>query len=323
MNLNVGIIGAGALGTALSQLISENVNELTLFLRNKELCDDINNLKYNTEYYPNTKLNENIKATTDLDDLSKCDIIFLAIPSSAFRTTLDDLKGIVKKNVILVTTAKGIEYPSLKTMGNLIEGYFDDNYVAMSGPNFASEIMLNFPTFTNIASKNPENSKKVKSVLSTRQFKVKIIDDVIGIEFCGILKNINAIANGICEGMKINENARFGILTHGFKDTIEIVKSVGGSSKTVQEYCGFGDLMLTSMSTESRNHTLGVLYGQKLIIDEHDSGVVFEGKNSIKAIKDICDNNNVHSEIVDFVHNVIIKDMIPNKAFNQLWEKIE
>ena len=323
MKLNVGIIGAGALGTALSQRISENIDELTLFLRNKALCDDINNLRYNTEYYPNTKLNENIIATTDLNDLSKCDIIFLAIPSSAFRTSLNSIKEIVKEDVILVTTAKGIEYPSLKTMGNLIEKYFDDNYVAMSGPNFASEIMLNFPTFTNIASKNPENSKMVKNVLSTKQLKVKIIDDVIGIEFCGILKNINAIANGICEGMKINENARFGILTHGLNDTIKIVEAVGGSPETVLDYCGFGDLMLTSMSTESRNHTLGILYGQKLIIDKQESGVVFEGKNSIKSIKDICDNHSINSEIVDFVYDVIIKDISPNKAFNELLQKIE
>ena len=323
MKLNVGIIGAGALGTALSQRISENIDEINLFLRNKALCDDINNLRYNTEYYPNTKLNENIIATTDLNDLSKCDIIFLAIPSSAFRTSLNSIKEIVKEDVILVTTAKGIEYPSLKTMGNLIEKYFDDNYVAMSGPNFASEIMLNFPTFTNIASKNPENSKMVKNVLSTKQLKVKIIDDVIGIEFCGILKNINAIANGICEGMKINENARFGILTHGLNDTIKIVEAVGGSPETVLDYCGFGDLMLTSMSTESRNHTLGILYGQKLIIDKQESGVVFEGKNSIKSIKDICDNHSINSEIVDFVYDVIIKDISPNKAFNELLQKIE
>ena len=241
MNLNVGVIGAGALGTAISQQISENVDELILQLRNRELCDDINSTHYNTQYYPNTRLKDNIRATVDINDLSDCDIIFLAIPSSAFRKTLSDLKSVVKDDVIIVTTAKGIEYPSLKTMGNLIEEYFDDNYVALSGPNFASEIMLDLPTVTNIASKNPENSRKVKSVLTTKQFKVKVIDDIIGIELCGVLKNINAIANGICEGMNVNENARFGILTRGFKDTIEIIEAVGGCSDTVHEYCGFGD----------------------------------------------------------------------------------
>lgn len=323
MNLNVGVIGAGALGTAISQQISENVDELILQLRNKELCDDINNTGYNSQYYPNTKLKDNIKATVDINDLSECDIIFLAIPSSAFRKTLSDLKPIVKKDVIIVTTAKGIEYPSLKTMGNLIEEYFDENFVALSGPNFASEIMLDLPTVTNIASRSHENSQKVKSVLTTKQFKVKIIDDIVGIELCGVLKNINAIANGICEGMNVNENARFGILTRGFKDTIEIIESVGGCAETVHEYCGFGDLILTSTSGESRNHTLGILYGQRLIIDEVASGIVFEGKNSIRAVKDICMNNDIDSDIVNFVYEVIIEKQTPTRAFNKLWQKIE
>ena len=323
MNMTVGVIGAGALGTAISQHVSENVSELLLLLRNEQLCDEINNSGYNSQYYPNFKLNDNIKATVNIGDLSECDIIFLAIPSSAFRKTLEDLQGTVKNDVIIVTTAKGIEYPSLKTMGNLIEEYFDDNYVALSGPNFASEIMLNLPTVTNIASKNYENSVKVKKVLSTKQFKVKIIDDIYGIELFGILKNINAIANGICEGININENARFAVLTKGFKDTITIIEAIGGKSDTVHEYCGFGDLILTSTSRESRNHTLGVLYGQRLIMDESTMGVLFEGKNSIKAIKDICSKNNICSDIVNFVYDVIIKKVTPKKAFYKLWDNIE
>jgi glycerol-3-phosphate dehydrogenase (NAD(P)+) len=323
MTLKVGVIGAGSLGTAISQTISENVNQLLLHVRKQELCDDINNTGYNTHYYPSQKLKDNIKATTDLADLKDCEIIFLAIPSSAFRETLKNLKEIISNNTILVTTAKGIEYPSLNTMGDLISEYFDENYVVLSGPNFASEIMLNQPTVTNVASRKYENSKKVKEVLTTKQFKVKIIDDIRGIELCGVLKNINAIANGICEGMNINENARYSILTKSFKDTIRIIEAFGGISDTVHEYCGFGDLILTSTSFESRNHTLGILYGQKLIIDEAASGIVFEGKNSIKAVKDICDNNNIESEIVNFVYDVIIEKITPITAFNALWENIK
>lgn len=323
MTLNVGVIGAGSLGTAISQTISENVDQVLLHVRKSDLCDDINNTGYNSHYYPNQKLASNIKATTDLNDLNECDIIFLAIPSSAFRETLKNLKGIISSDTILVTTAKGIEYPSLNSMGNLISEYFDENYVVLSGPNFASEIMQNQPTVTNIASRKPENSQKVKEVLSTKQFKVKIIDDIKGIELCGVLKNINAIANGICEGMNINENARYGILTKSFKDTIRIIEAIGGVSDTVHEYCGFGDLILTSTSFESRNHTLGILYGQRLIIDEAASGIVFEGKNSIRAVKDICTNYDIRSDIVDFVYDVIIERTNPIKAFNTLWEKIE
>ena len=319
----VGVMGAGSLGTALAQTISENVDEVYLYLRKKKLRDSINETRYNTEYYPNTKLKDNIIATTDLNDLNDCSVIFLAIPSSAFRSTMEKLKGILNNEAILVTTAKGIEYPSLKTMGKVVEEYFNDNYVALSGPNFASEIMLNLATVSNIASKNRENSEKVKSVLATPQFKLKIIDDVIGLEICGILKNINAIANGICEGMNINENARFAALTKGFEDTKIIIKSIGGQESTTSEYCGFGDLVLTSTSLESRNHTLGMLYGQRIIVDEKSSGIVFEGKNSIMAMKRICDENNIKSVTVDFVYDVIVKQITPTIAFNSLWENIE
>ena len=319
----VGIIGAGSLGTALAQIVAQNVDEVFLYMRREELAAAINSTGINNEYYPNTRLEENIIATTDLSDLKDCKIIFLSIPSSAFRSTLSEIEDYVNEDTVLVSTAKGIEYPSLKTMGNLIDEYYDDGYVALSGPNFASEMVLNLATVSNIASKNKENAKKVKEVLSTPHFKVKILDDVIGLEMCGVVKNINAIANGICEGMNINENARYAVLTKGFEETKKIIESVGGDSSTIGEYCGFGDLVLTSTSSESRNHTLGMLYGQRIIVDEKASGIVFEGKNSILAIKDICEKTNTKSVIVDFVYDVIIKQTPPKIAFKNLWENIE
>ena len=319
----VGIIGAGSLGTALAQTIANNVDTVYLHLRREELANTINTTGYNSEYYPNTKLKNNIIATCDMNDLKDCKIIFLSIPSSAFRSTLENLKNVVSKDTILVTTAKGIEYPSLKSMGKLIEEYFDENFVALSGPNFASEIVLNLATVSNIASKSRENAIKVKKVLSTPEFKVKIIDDVVGLEICGVIKNINAIANGICEGMNINENARYAVLTKGFEDTGRIIEAFGGEISTASQYCGFGDLVLTSTSSESRNHTLGMLYGQRIIVDEKASGIVFEGKNSIMAIKDICDKADTNSVVVNFVYDVIVKQIPPKIAFKDLWTNIE
>ena len=150
----VAVIGAGALGTALAQTVAENVDKVYLHLRREELKEEINETGFNNEYYPNTQLKDNIIATTDYDDIKDCKVIILAIPSSAFRSVLKDLNGLIREDAILVTTAKGIEYPSLKTMGKLIEEYFDDNYVALSGPNFASEIMLRLSTVSNIASRS-------------------------------------------------------------------------------------------------------------------------------------------------------------------------
>ena len=123
--------------------------------------------------------------------------------------------------------------------------------------------------------------------------------------------------------MNINENARYAVLTKGFKETEDIIKNFGGDISTASEYCGFGDLVLTSTSTESRNHTLGMLYGQRIIVDEKASGIVFEGKNSIMAVKDICTNTNTESVVVDFVYDVIVKQIPPKIAFNRLWSNIE
>ena len=122
----VAVIGAGALGTALAQTVAENVDKVYLHLRREELKEEINETGFNNEYYPNTQLKDNIIATTDYDDIKDCKVIILAIPSSAFRSVLKDLNGLIREDAILVTTAKGIEYPSLKTMGKLIEEYFDD-----------------------------------------------------------------------------------------------------------------------------------------------------------------------------------------------------
>lgn len=318
----IGVIGAGSFGTAIAQIISQNIEKVNLYSRREKIAKTIEKTRYNLEYFPNTKLNDNITPTTNLNDMKNCDVVFVCVPSSAFRNTLKKMKDIVSKDAILVTTAKGIEYPSLNTMGAIIKEYFDENYVALSGPNFASEIVLDLSTVCNIASNHASNAKIIKKILETEKFKVNIIDDPIGLELCGIIKNINAIAYGICEGMNINENAKYAILTKGFNETKKIISNVGGKKSTIDEYCGFGDLVLTSTSNESRNHTLGMLYGQKIIVDEESSGIVFEGKNSIMAVKDMCEKNSIHSTIVDFVYKVIVEQVPPKLSFKELWTQI-
>lgn len=315
----VAVIGAGSFGTAISQILAKNVEEVVLYSRRENIAKNIKDNGYNLEYFPNTKLSPNILPTTNLKDIINCDIIFLAIPSSAFRNTLDKIKNSLEDK-ILVTVAKGIESKTLKTMGKVIEEY-SENYVVLSGPNFASEIILDLATATNISSKNLKNAEIVKKILETDQFKVEVIKDIVGIELCGIMKNINAIAYGICEGMSINENARYGVLTKGFEDTKKILSNLGGKSDTADKYCGFGDLVLTSTSKESRNHTLGILHGQKLIVDD-SSGVVFEGKNSIIAMKKLCDENSIKSVIVEFVYEVIVEKVPPTLSFKKLWDNI-
>ena len=290
----------------MAQHISSNADLVYLYARRMEIVRTISKTRYNNEYYPNLVLSDNIIPVNDFKHIEECDIIFLCVPSSSIRYLLKILPQNICEDCIIVSTAKGIEYPSLMTMSGIISEYFNRSPVVMSGPNFAFEIALSLFTTVNIASENKQYLKLIKKVLSTNNFKIKINDDVIGTEFCGVIKNINAIAYGICEGMNLNDNARYAILTKGFNETKDIIKSLGGKIETVDDYCGFGDLVLTSTSRESRNHTLGMLYGQRIVVDEEASGIIFEGKNSIMAIKTLCNYNSINARVLDFTYDVIV-----------------
>lgn len=194
--------------------------------------------------------------------------------------------------------------------------------VVFSGPNIASEMMKGLFTASTIASKNEKYLNDVKNVLESDKFKVNANSDVVGTEYCGIIKNILAISQGIFEGMNINDNARFAIFSKSYIETKDIIEKLGGMRDTVDDYCGFGDIITASTLTVSRNHTLGTLYGQGIIIDENKSGVLFEGKNTVSIFKNIIEDLNVKSTIVDFVYEVIIENKNPKTAFVKLWDNL-
>lgn len=322
MKLNIAVIGAGAMGTAVSQSIAENVNKLFLYARKKDVCDEINSKHYNSKYYPNLRLKENIIGINDFSKLNKVDVIFLCIPSSTVREVTNELNKIISDDCILVTTAKGIESKTNKRMTEIIEEIIKRPAVALSGPNIASEMAKNLSTATTIACSDENYLNTVEKVLKTKKFKVNSNNDVVGTEFCGIIKNVLAISQGICEGLDINDNARFALFTKSYAETKDIIELLGGKRDTVDDYCGFGDIITASTLSVSRNHTLGVLYGQGIIVDEKSSGILFEGRNTTVILKELCENNNFKSLTVEFVYDVIVRKNNPKLAFNNFWDGI-
>lgn len=320
MKLDVAVIGAGAMGTAISQSIAENVNNLYLYARNMEICDEINEKHYNSQYYPNLKLKENIIGINDFSKLNQVDVVFLCIPSSTVRDVTTELNEIISDDCIIVTTAKGMESHTNKRMTEIIEEITKRPAVALSGPNIASEMAKNLSTATTIACSNEDYLKIVEKILKTKKFKVNSNTDVIGTEYCGIIKNVLAISQGICEGLDINANARFALFTKSYSETKDIIEILGGKRDTVDDYCGFGDIITASTLSVSRNHTLGVLYGQGIVVDEKSSGILFEGKNTAVILKNICDNHNITSLTVDFVYDVIVNKNNPRLSFNNFWD---
>lgn len=320
MVVNVGVIGAGSMGTAIAQTIAPNAN-VFLYCRRDELATNINYLRCNVDYFPGVRLHDNIVAVNSIDKLKDSDIIFLCIPSSVMRKTMESLK-FVNENCIFVSTAKGIEKYSNKRMSEVIEEITKRPAVVFSGPNIAGEMVNNLTAATTIASNNVNYLNKVKEVLMSDTFKVNVNNDVIGTEFCGIIKNILAISQGICEGMGINDNAKFAIFTKSFNETKDIIEKLGGNRNTVDDYCGFGDIVTASTLSVSRNHTLGVLYGQNIVIDEKASGVLFEGKNTVIILKELCKKHNIDSLTLDFVYDIIIDKKNPKYAFNEFWKNL-
>ena len=244
------------------------------------------------------------------------------MPSSTVREVTRNLNDIISDDCVLVSTAKGLEKGSQKRMSEVIEEETGNSAAVLSGPNIASEMVERTFSSASIACKNKKSLEKVKRALSTSRFKVSASDDVIGVEYCGVIKNVIAISQGICEGMKINDNARFSVFTKTYNETKDLIEKFGGNRDTVDDYCGFGDIITASTLNVSRNHTLGVLYGQKIVIDEKASGVLFEGKNTIIIMKNLCEKYNIDCATVDFTYDVIIDRINPKKAFEDFWAKL-
>ena len=319
---NIGVIGAGSMGTAISQTICENTQKVLLYAKRVEVANSINNTNCNKEYFPDVRLKDNIVAVNDLNELKNSEVIFLTLPSSTIREMAHNLKDIISDECIIVSTAKGLEKESNKRMSEIIEEEIGRPAVVLSGPNIAAEMVSMGFSSTSIACKNKQYLEKVKKLLSTPKFKVSTTDDVIGVEYCGVIKNVIAISQGICEGMKINDNARFSVFTKTYNETKDLIEKLGGNRNTVDDYCGFGDIITASTLNVSRNHTLGVLYGQKIVIDENASGILFEGKNTIVVMKELCKKNNIESATIDFTYDVVIDRINPKIAFEKFWNKL-
>lgn len=319
---NIGVVGAGAMGTAISQTVCENAENVLIYARRKEVANTINETRFNKDYFPNIRLQDNIIATNDFNDLKDCDVIFLTLPSSTIREVTRNLKDVISQDCVLVNTAKGLEKSSKKRMSEVIEEETGRPAAVLSGPNIAAEMVERTFSSASIACKDKKSLEKVENALSTPKFKVSATDDVIGVEYCGVIKNVIAISQGICEGMKINDNARFSVFTKTYNETKELIEKLGGNRRTVDDYCGFGDIITASTLNVSRNHTLGVLYGQKIVIDEKASGVLFEGKNTIIIMKDLCDKKDIDCATVDFTYDVIIDGINPEMAFEKFWDKL-
>ena len=283
----IGIIGAGAWGTALATVAHRAGRDVRIWAREADVVTAINTVHENTPFLPGVPLAPEIRATVDLGEAAEADALVLVTPAQFLRATCEALVPHLDLSVPLVICAKGVEIASGALMNEVVEQALPERlFAVLSGPTFATEVAREQPTAVTLACADPKIGNSLAQAVSTPGFRIYQSVDVIGAEIGGAVKNVLAIACGIVEGRGLGDNARAAIITRGLAEMARLSIAKGGRPETLMGLSGIGDLTLTCNAMQSRNFSLGVALGQcrtlSDILAERNS--VAEGVDTAAAV---------------------------------------
>ena len=323
---NVAVLGAGSFGTALAKLIN-GYNEFNVILWSA-VSDEIQNIikdKENKKCLPGIIIDtESIKLTTRAQDILCADIVIFAVASSYVREVAKKMAGYIKKDAVIVNVAKGLEQGSLKRLSEVIcEEIKDRPFVALSGPSHAEEIARAIPTTVVAASKDINVAEKIQDALNSSIFRLYVNEDLIGVELGGALKNIIALAVGICDGLSLGDNTKAALMTRGITEVERLGVAMGAKSQTFAGLSGIGDLIVTCTSMHSRNRRAGILIGQGKSSSEAlaEVGMTVEGYFATKAAYELGKIENVCMPITEQLYKVLYEDRNIEEALNSLMSR--
>ena len=312
--LKIAVLGGGSFGTAMANLSSKNGCEVTLWVRDKRSVKSMQKTHINKKYLPDHKLDERLQFTHDLQAAVKGkDLIFVAVPSAAFRETLQKIAPFISAQAI-VSLTKGMEKDTFALMSDVIADELPNvAFGVMSGPNLAKEIMNNMPSATVIASQSAALRLAVQKALHSAFFRVFASDDLIGVELGGALKNIYAIAMGMAAAYDIGENTKAMILTRALAEMSRFGVQAGANPLTFLGLSGVGDLYATCSSTLSRNYQIGNMLGRGMSLDQaiKKLGQTAEGINTIQQVNEKAMKEGIYMPITHALHDIIYEDKAP------------
>lgn len=308
----IAVIGAGSWGTTLAVLLGEKGYDVKLWVRREELANEIESKKENVQYLPGIKIPGNLIADHSLKDvLESTEMAIVAVPSEFFRQMVKEIKN-YHSSQIIVSVTKGIEHHTGKRMSQIVEDEIGNAKIAvLSGPNHAEEVSIKMPTASVVASKNRKVGKIVAEALTTPYFKIYQLNDVIGVETCGALKNISAVAAGVCDGLGFGDNAKASIITLGLMEMNNYGRHFGAKRGTVYGLAGVGDLIATCMSKHSRNRFVGesLANGKKIEeIRKEMHGMIAEGIPTTKAVYEYSKENNIDMPLTQQAYEVLFEN---------------
>ena len=283
------VIGAGAWGTALAQLLAASGRKTQIWAREDEVVEEVNKDHANPLFLPDFPLHGDLRATSDLAEAAAAELILAVTPAQFLRPVMADLAAHMKPGVPVVICAKGIEKDSFALMSEVLsETMPEAPQAVLSGPTFAIEVAKGLPTAVTLACADEDLGERIMAAIGQPHFRPYWTDDVIGAQIGGAVKNVLAIACGIVEGRALGDNARAALMTRGLAEMMRYGAMRGGRAETLMGLSGLGDLALTCNSDQSRNMSLGIELGEgrrmEDILAERRS--VAEGAHTVSAIAD-------------------------------------
>lgn len=320
--MNATVVGAGAWGTALANLMATAGHRVRLWAHEIEVTAGINAMHENTLFLSGIQLSPRLTATSNLNDaIGGAEFVLFATPSHVLRTIAKAGSGSVDKQATVVVATKGIEHGSFALMTDVVgEVISGRSIVGLSGPSFAAEVARGQPTAIVAASRDAAAAQQVQVALSSPAFRVYTHDDVIGVELGGALKNVMAIATGIADGLELGFNSRAALITRGLAEISRLGTTLGAQPATFAGLAGVGDLVLTCTGPLSRNRSLGVMIGQGKSLEEAmaERATVAEGVPTARSAFALARARGVQMPIVEAVHGILFEGLAARDAIRSL-----
>jgi glycerol-3-phosphate dehydrogenase (NAD(P)+) len=321
----IAVIGGGSWGTALADRLARNGHDVRLWAYEPELVREINESRSNSLFLPGVALHPALRCCGDLGaTVAGCSIILLVTPVQVMRGVLKQLAAHIGAETIIVNASKGIELETLQTVSRicaeLLPAALINRFVALSGPTFAREVAQGLPSLIVAASRDASAARRVQEALSCSCLRVYTNADVIGVELGGAVKNVIAIAAGICDGLGFGHNARAALITRGLSEMKRLGQAMGAEAATFAGLAGMGDLVLTCTGDLSRNRTVGFKLGQGMRLADilAEMRMVAEGVKSAASVYNLAQKLGVEMPIVENTFQILHQDKPARQAVTDL-----
>ena len=320
----IAIIGAGSWGTTLACLLHEKGYDVSLWAREKEVADEITNQHANSLYFPGVCLPAGLMATGSIAEaVTNARYILNVVPTQFIRSVFTEAVKYIGSDTVMISASKGIEQGTLLTVSEILQEITQKQVAALSGPSFAKEVIKKLPTAVTLASPNMDTALLLQELFTTNYFRVYSHADIIGVELGGALKNVVAIASGICDGLDLGHSARAALITRGLVEISRLGKAMGADPMTFSGLSGLGDLVLTCTGPLSRNYTVGIKLGKGMKLRDilASTRSVAEGVATSLSAFELAQKKHVEMPIVEEVYRVLHKDEDPETAVRNLMNR--